>query len=268
LPNGFAHRLARSLDAIDAAREPVAARPAWPVFAPRRNLALAGLLAVLLGFGMMASRHLPSRHAGPASAPVAATPAPATVAAAAEVLGEVPSGAPVAAVERSREVAAAPTVSQPAAPRAARAVRAASPRARTVRPAKPTRATPTRATPQPRRGPTIQDGALRMTELLRQPVVKPERHAMVPTRPAPPAVEPVAPAVKPERDRRPLFHVVLPPSEPASRVAAAPSREIPSPRLLNRQVSSAVALDFTTASLAEPSLPRATLPDLEFAGID
>lgn len=288
LPAGFAHRLARSLDAIDA-ETAAAAAPARPRLAPRRNLAFAGLLAVVLGFGIVASRQLPSHGGRTMPAPVAALPAPepepaaepAAETTAPEAVGAVPDAAPVAKVTRPQPPVA------PAPPSEARPVAAESPRPRATVRARSGRSSAPEVTapravrqPQPRPPANLGAGMRVAVNLLNQPVVsRPDRAGFAPARPGltpqpssgspRPAVD-TTPAAepRPERrpERRPLYDVRVPPSEQPSPVAAAPTREIPSPRLLNRYASSAVALEFTTASLAEPSLPRATLPDLEFAG--
>jgi len=284
LPAGFANRLARSLDAIDAERGS-SREPARPALAPRRNLAFAGLLAVVLGFGMLAGRHLPSR-VGVSDQPVAVVPAPAPEpepAAAvatpptervAEVTGDAPAGRPVARVERPQPESSPVAASTPSAPRA-RPVSTEPTRTRVRVHAEP-KPPPTRAAPRVESQPTVTlgSGTRIATNVLNQPVATvdrgsdlPPRSSFVPKRPPPtPTITRPAPNES-KRDRKPLTNVVLPPADPPTRFAAAPSREIPSPRLLNRYASSTVDLEFTTASLApEPSLPRATLPDLEFVG--
>ena len=260
LPIGFAHSLARQLDAVDAERAPVT-RPA-PVLAPRRNLAFAGVLTVVLGCGWLATKYAPSQSQL-APAPVASRPAPEPEAVTPEPLGEAPMGQPVA-------VAKTPT-DKPA--EVAKPVVAVAPvtheRRRVAHVERHPRRSRVQVASEPDRVPPAATEALgkKVFDALKNPVVKPDaRTAFAPTT-APPKG---ASTPKPERpDREPLSGVrIKHPTTDSEPRMAAPSREIPSPNLLNRRGGDKVALEFATASFSEATLPRATLPDLDFGGVD
>ncbi len=114
------------------------------------------------------------------------------------------------------------------------------------------------AVPRPAPAPSVREATLtspaslgvaagRTTPAAEMPAPAPAaRASLVPTAPGNPAPAPEPAATTPER--RPWFQVSLPPRERPTMVAtAAPDREIPSPRLLNRHATAGVALDFTPA---------------------